>query len=962
MRGFQRLRLAVPKIGFRLVATLFALVALATVPARAQTGSISGRVTDSSSSQGITGARVQALSGTTVAGATLTGQDGGYRLANLQPGTYTVQVTRIGYQLRRVPNVNVTAGGSATVDFSMTVIITELNPVVTTASRREEKVLEAPASIAVVDVRSIQERPSVTVADHIKTVPGVDVNQGGVMQANIVARGFNNAFSGSILTLQDYRFASVPSLRVNVPYLFTGTNEDVERVEVLLGPASALYGPNSANGVLHIITKSPFTSQGTTLTVDGGTRSLFRGSARTSQLLGDKVGFKLSGDFFSAKEWEYDDPGEPDVFPTAAPPGRRGRPNERDFDLERMSGEARVDIRPRDDLELVSTIGYTKLASGMEYTGANGTAQVKNWSYLSLQQRARMGRWFGQIFANLSDAGNADSLDLEGTFLLRSGQPIVDKSRVFAAQLQHSWDFGTRQGFVYGFDWIKTEPRTGNTINGRNEDDDEVTEIGGYIQSTTRLHSMWDFIAALRLDKHDRIDGSQVSPRAALIFKPTPTQNWRVTYNRAFQTPANFTMFLDLVQARNIQNSGYDIRALGNPPKTGHQFNRTCQNTVSGGLCMMSRFTGGNTFVNATANTAYPGLLTAFAPTITAALTPTLGAQRAGAVAQALAALRPSETQVGTRITYLNNAANTSLDLSPGQVQDISALEASFNNTYELGYKGILGERVRLAVDLWHQVRGDVGNPAGLATPSIFFNPQSLGAYIGPAIAQALIASGVPQAQAVQLAPQIATQLVAGAGGVPGLAAVPLGIVQFNDPRFATATDIYATYTSTRDEEFTVQGIDMALDFAVNDVWTVAGTYSWVSSLIFDDVVSSNNRPLMLNAPDNKGSVSLRYNSEPRGIGYEIRARYASDYPVNSGVYATDFAFPRPGVTGTYTYEPVDPQAFLDLSFNWRLPLAGAREAMLSLMGTNVTNNKARSFPGFPQIGAMFMTRLQYTF
>jgi len=376
---------------------------------------------------------------------------------------------------------------------------------------------------------------------------------------------------------------------------------------------------------------------------------------------------------------------------------------------------------------------------------------------------------------------------------------------------------------------------------------------------------------------------------------------------------------------------------------------------------MMSRFTGGNTFVNATANTAYPGLLTALAPQITQLLTPTLGPQRAAAIATMLAGLRPTEAQVGTRITYLNNAANPALDLTPAAVHDIGPLEASFNNTYELGYKGILGDRVRLAIDAWYQKRGDVGNPAGLATPSIFFNGQSLGAFIAPAIGAELVRQGVPPAQAQALAPQIATQLVAGVQGVPGLAAVPLGIVQFNDTRFATATDIYATYTSTRDKDFDVKGIDMAADFAVNDVWTIAGTYSWVSDLIFEEVVSSNNQPLMLNAPDNKATLALRYNSEPRGIGYEIRGRYASAYPVNSGVYATDFGFLRPGVNQTYRYEPVDVQAFLDLSFHWRMPIAG-RDAMWSIMGTNVTNNKARAFPGFPEIGAMFMTRIQYTF
>ena len=62
-----------------------------------------------------------------------------------------------------------------------------------------------------------------TVADHLRGLQGVDATTGGIAQTNIVTRGFNNAFSGALLTLQDYRFAGVPSLKVNVPRLFTGT-------------------------------------------------------------------------------------------------------------------------------------------------------------------------------------------------------------------------------------------------------------------------------------------------------------------------------------------------------------------------------------------------------------------------------------------------------------------------------------------------------------------------------------------------------------------------------------------------------------------------------------------------------------------------------------------------------------------------------------------------------------------
>ena len=322
---------------------------------------------------------------------------------------------------------------------------TQLNPVVVTrdaanprrpSTRRTRSRSSRHAEIA--------ERPTVTVADHLKGVPGVDVNAGGIAQANIVARGFNNAFSGALLMLQDYRFAAVPSLRVNVPLLFTVTNEDIERIEVLLGPASALYGPNSANGVLHIITKSPFTSQGTTLTLDGGERSLLRGAGRHAGLIGSKVGYKLSGEYFTGTDWKYYDPGEPGTFPAQAPPARRAPGRTRATSTSaRYAGEARLDFRPRDNMEAITTFGTRRLG-GIELTGANGTGQIKNWTYQSLQQRFRWNRLFAQVFLNFSNAGNEDSLSTEGTYLLRSGQPIVDQSRVFSAQLQHASDLGTQ--------------------------------------------------------------------------------------------------------------------------------------------------------------------------------------------------------------------------------------------------------------------------------------------------------------------------------------------------------------------------------------------------------------------------------------------------------------------------------------------------------------------------------------
>jgi iron complex outermembrane receptor protein len=959
------------------------LLALIAVPAavRAQTGAIAGRVTDSTTAEPLAGATVRAVSGMTTAGQSIAGEDGSYRIVNLAPGTYDVAVARLGYLARRVTGVRVTAGEVAQVEVRMSEIVTQLNPAQITAGRQEQKVLDAPASITVLETREISQRPSVTVADHLKGVPGVDINAGGIAQANIVARGFNNAFSGSLLMLQDYRFAAVPSLRVNVPFLFTGTNEDIERMEVLLGPASALYGPNSANGVLHIITKSPFTSQGTTLTLDGGERSILRGSGRHAGLIGSKAGYKLSGEYFTGTDWKYFDPGEPGTYPAEAPPSRRGQEVARDFDVERYTGEARLDLRPRDNIEAITTYGFTKALGGVELTAANGTGQIKNWTYQSIQQRFRWNRLFAQVFLNFSDAGNEDSLSSEGTYLFRSGQAIVDQSRTYAAQLQHVTDLGAtpdrgpKHSFVYGLDYIFTNPRTGGTINGRNEDIDDVSEVGAYVQYTGRLADKFEVVGALRGDRNDQVEGTQVSPRLALIFRPTETQNIRATYNRAFNTPQNFSFFLDLINSRNIGGSGFDVRAQGNPPKEGWQFARTCTTSPFGGLCMKSRLAGGGAFIDASSAAAFPGFFTVQQTAIRTGLQQALGAAlpapQAAAIAADLAAyfttLRPTATNVGTVVRYLDRPT---VALQPADVRDIAALKASFNNTYELGYKGILGNRARLAVDLWYQQRGDVGAPASLATPNVFFDPQTLGAYLGTSIATRLVTQfGLPQATAAAIAAQAAPVLTQSA------ARAPLGVITFDSP-LAGPGDVIATY-QTINEKVNIQGVDLAFDYIFSPRWNMAATYGWVSDVIFEDVRDAQGNALALNAPDHKASLTARWVDEVRGLSLETRGRYANTFPVNSGVYASNRSFVAPAVLNpnvpagtyqtnngvtTYTYPAVPVNMFLDVGFSWRVPVRGTQQITWSVNGTNVLDNKRATFAGVPEIGRMVMTRIQYAF
>lgn len=958
---------------------------LSASPAAAQGGIITGKVTDAASGRPIENAQVQAQAASGPSYGAISGADGSFRVVNLPAGSYAVTVRALGYAQRSFPGI----APGATVTAALTERPTQLSETVVTASRsRPEKALDAPAQISVISSERIAERPALTVTDHLRATPGVDINRGGLVQANVVARGFNNAFSGSMLMLQDYRFAGVPSLRVNVPFLFTGTMDDIDRMEVLLGPASALYGPNSGAGVLHLITKSPFSSQGTTLSVDGGERSVIRTSLRHSTKLSEKVAFKLSGEYMQGRDWEYTDPAEPRTFPTTAnvPASRRGAANQRDFDLQKLTGEGRLDIRPSANTEAITTIGYTKVGNGIELTGANGSSQIRNWTYLSLQQRLRWNRLFAQVFYNNSDAGNPDAASDVGTYLLRSGQPIVDQSRVMAAQLQHGFDLGSKQTFTYGLDYIMTNPRTGGTINGVNEDVDDMTEYGGYIQSSTKPVKQLELLAAARLDGNNLIDGRFFSPRAAIIFKPTETQNIRVTYNRSFNTPANFSFFLDLIQSPNVGGSGFDVKARGNPPKEGWQFNRSCgSSSAFGGYCMRSVYAGAGNFVGTSAAAAFPGAINALSSRLVPGIAQALSANFPAAVAQQLAAgavqflgtRTPTNADLATRVSYLTTAT---VPLTANDLPDIDPLAAAFNNTYELGYKGIIGNRFRFDVAYWGQERGDVGVSAALNTPNVFFgNPQQLGGYLGQQLgayfAQAL-AGVLPPAQI----PATAAALAAGVAGAltPSVAAVPLGVVTWANGNTAPNA-IYATYQSSKGKLW-VRGIDLAADIVATDRLTFDVNYSWQSDNVFPQINGGNALPLMSNSAMSRGSLGGRYSNESNGFGSELRMRYNEAYPVNSGVYATNFAFPiaagqpgaatnasgganrcSPAPAGTFCYETV-PSAFIfDVQLTKKFDL-GDQKLTWSLNAQNIFDNRVRTFPGAPEIGRMVMTRLSYAF
>ncbi|MDE2804159.1 MAG: TonB-dependent receptor [Gemmatimonadota bacterium] len=905
-----------------LVFVAFAVLVIAAVfvpaGAQAQQGTITGQVTDAETGAPVSDAAVEALG---AAGPVASNAEGRFSLA-VAAGTHSVVVTVIGYETTRLDGIQVDAGGTANVDISIRSQALLLNPVVVTASRRQEKALDAPASIATVSEADVARIAAVTVAEHVKTLPGVDAVQTGIAQGTLVARGFNNVFSGTLLTIIDNRYARVPSLRFNAYQMLPTTDLDIDRIEFSLGPGAALYGPNASNGVMHIITSSPIDRQGTTISLAGGERSVFHGQFRTSHSPSESFGLKISGQYQRGTDWEYDDLGEAQARMAGCSICTRN------YDSERYSADARLDFRFAGDGSFIVNGGTSVLASGVDMTGI-GAFQVKNWAYNFAQARLSKGRLFAQAFLNMTDSGgdpNAPAQD--GTFGLRTGAAVVDQSRTMAAQFQYGFDIGSWQSFTYGVDWQRTDPRTGGTIFGRNENDDMISEVGTYLHSETSLGDRIDLVTAIRLDDHNRLTDVNISPRAALVFRPADDQNFRFTYNRAFATPTTTNLFLDIIAAQIPLSPlpiAYNIRALG-VPSGGFTFSAQCP----GGLmsyCMRSPFAPGQP-LPANAAALWAGLLDMLPAILPANFVPF--ADLLKNLLQSPGAL-PGDPAIGTVLRRLNQAAIDPADAFPldnSPVESIADLTSTINNTYEVGYKGLINDRVLLSADVYFSRVENFVGPLRVVTPNVFFDPESTTAFVVHRLAP-LIQAGLVTLE--QLKPI-----------VEGVAQLPLGTIV---PDQVDAPDLLVTYRNFGEVDF--WGADLSAQILASDRLRISASYSFQSDECFDfnqDGGCTTSDDIALNAPSHKGSVGFVFDDQTSGFSFGGRMRMTTAFPMNSGVYIGN----------------VDGYSVLDASIGYRLPFQPGTH--VSLTANNLLNNLHQEFVGAPEIGRMLLARVRYDF
>jgi outer membrane receptor for ferrienterochelin and colicins len=525
-------------------------LALAVTPmaAMAQGGRIAGVVTDSAkrplenAQVSVVGLRVGAFSD----------PQGRYVIGAVPAGTYSVRVQRIGSRAAVVPNVVVTDGGEATADVVLAPAAVQLGGVVVSASRRVEKITDAPATVTRLEEAQIANSVGNSFAPALKEVKGIDFIQVGITAVAINARGFNSSFNNRMLMMEDGRIAVLPENGLPAGGFTTIPKVDLAGVEVLVGPGSALYGPDASNGVLTLQTKDPRQYQGTTIELSGGNHSYRDIQGRHAGVAGNgQFGYKVSGEYLAANDFQNE------LRYGAAAVREQGIGGKVDWrtDVIRAEG-ALVYYGGENRLEL-SAGGSKSNGVGQTNVGRN---QLVDWRYRHAQLKWTAPRWYANAYATQSLSGDTYAINRYSTARPVIPATISDDSvarlsdfpaegRLYAAEIQNNFTVGqlldTR--FVWG-----GQVRRDDVSSKREWLIDRLTgenlilnQQGVYAQTETPLTPQLRTVLAARYDKATSYDANW-SPKAALLYTPWNDHTFRVTYNQAFKTPTTLNNYFSI--------------------------------------------------------------------------------------------------------------------------------------------------------------------------------------------------------------------------------------------------------------------------------------------------------------------------------------------------------------------------------------------------------------------------------
>jgi len=947
---------------------------------------ISGSVMDAGSMEAIPGVNV-IIDGTNI--GTVTDFDGNFVINTSQDAPLTLIVSYVGYSAERVSitsanqniNVSLSAGQN-------------LEEIIISASRRAQKVTDAPASVSVISTRQIENSAQVAEPSRILvSVPGVQIQQQTANSMNIEMRAGSGVFGTSTYIMRDNRGLITPAAGTFFSFQQGLSNLDLASVEIVRGAAGVLYGPGVTSGVVHFRSKSPIDYTGNAVSMWGGDLNTFGSEFRIARANDDKTfGWKINARVNSGDDFTYDDEAalaanvgginsiirQPVITNMAVDPllsangdvlydftgGNSIIDNYSNFAID-----TNLEWRPTDDTNYQVSAGMTN-GGGLFFQDL-GIGYADGSTYWG-QVQATIGNWYAQAFIDHNDGGGTDN----PTFLYGTGLRQVAKRTTMEAQIQYNFDMPWLfdSEWTVGYDYRNTDSDSEYTLWGRNEDSDDYITNGIYGQGTLTMSEKVDLVVAGRYDQASFISAGEFAPRAALVYKPSEKTTWRLSYNKALTGPSALQMYIDFPV--NVPAPGV-LDAWLSGQSTAQRFADPASQVIDlAGIPIdipVSAAGGGLPLAipyGSVAGASLAGLY-AQAPSLQPLLTPFfanyMGPQGGSGILSPYDLFEPTQT-TGNRNTRTGR---------------FSSVE-----NFELGFSSVIGKKLKISADIYSYVNtgftnfsaigdayalvgsnipGDLGAAVaadatayvtGALTAVTTQTYQGLAAQFG--LPFSVVASGALAAQGVpSLEASIAGGIAQTLGGINGaFQAGGAGFVSALGPLFGAIgavesdrvpqgdgiTHITTGYITQGDAKRSHFGGDISMDYFANADLRLWANASWLSQNEWipgedndDDLLNTS----YLNAPAWKWRMGMDY-TPVSGLQFGMSFQHDDKFRSVQGFW-----------NGM-----VETKNLIDMSVGYRFN-PGLR---FDISATNLTDNGYKTYPNLPTIRRRVLGKLTFNF
>jgi len=448
---------------------------------------------------------------------------------------------------------------------------------VESASKVEQKLIDAPATMSVVTSEQLAAQPAQNMADTLRSVPGMNVIQMSARDINLTARQATSTLATSQLVSVDGRSVYLDFFGLVLWDLVPSpTSGEIKQIEVVRGPASVVWGANAVNGVVNIITKTPRENEGFGVVLgaglfnrDGGSREgdgdgyQWNGSFSYAHAINDKWSYRLNAGYFQSDPYSRPTGTIPlDCHPFGVVPcpssgaavaggvpigGATYPPEGNQLGQFQNEGTQQPKFGLRFDQDFTNGGRMTYEGGyygteGIVHTGI-GPFRLESGSYMAFGRVSyNKGALRVSAFGNFLDASAPNLLATDPDTL---GPVVLDfKTQTYDLEVGNTNVLGGHHIFTYGGNVRQ------NNFDISLAQGDNRTELGAYLQWEYFVDK-FRFALGGRVDKFGNIEDPVFSPRVSVMFKPSPTHSIRASYNRAFVSPSFINNYLN----QNISNT-----------------------------------------------------------------------------------------------------------------------------------------------------------------------------------------------------------------------------------------------------------------------------------------------------------------------------------------------------------------------------------------------------------------------